>query len=227
MRKRTSNDEPYWAPLPRQRFTPTQTLTIVIRHLIPLIGLFFYDGSAGQFLILSVFNIAFTIACIGTLGIAVSTRQENGPSPNIADEIVAWLLLLTIGIVVSLVLTTMFGWVIAIFVAATPEGLFTATLAWSVLAIVVFASPGLFQQYRSDLRSGMNEEQRKQRDQPNVLVHVLCAGLIFMLSGYINDFGRHGLLIAAVIVTALFIFRDLRPDLMRELTRPKTRPPGS
>jgi hypothetical protein len=29
----------------------------------------------------------------------------------------------------------------------------------------------------------------------------------------------------AIAVTGLFIFRDLRPDLMRELTRPKNRPP--
>ena len=54
---------------------------------------------------------------------------------------------------------------------------------------------------------------------------VFCAGLIFMMSGYIMDLGRYGLMVMVVAVTGLFVFRDLRPDLMRELTRPKNRPP--
>ena len=76
-----------------------------------------------------------------------------------------------------------------------------------------------------DLLSPLTAQERKQRDQPNVIVLVLSAGLIFMLSGYIADFGRFGLVTLAIAVNALFVFRDLRPDLMRELTRPKNMPP--
>ncbi len=226
MSKKRAPEEPYWAPLPRQHFNTTQTISIVARHLIPLAGVLLFGWSPGQFVLLSVFNIAFTVACIGTVGVAVSTRKENGPSPNLADEIASWITLLGVGVFISLLLTAMFGWVIALFAAATsPHGLFDLSLAGSALLMVVSAAPGLFQQYQADMRSSMTEEERKKRDQPNVLVLVMCAGLIFIISGYIPDLGQYGLVIMAIAVTGLFIFRDLRPDLMRELTRPKNRPP--
>lgn len=227
MGKKPQVEEPYWEPLPRQHFGAVQTISIIARHLIPLAGVLFFGGSAGQFLVLSVFNIAFTIACIGTLGVAVSTRQEVGPSPNLADAIGSWVTLFLVGAIASLVLTVMFGWVIALVASSQSPDLFNRSMGWSLLAILFSAAPGLFQQYQADLRSGMTEQQRKQRDQPNVLVHLVCAGLIFIMSGYADDFGRYGLPTMAIAVTALFIFRDLRPDLMREFTRPKNRPPPS
>jgi hypothetical protein len=224
MKKEPKPEEPHWAPLPRQHFNTVQIAGIVLRHLIPLIAVLFLGGSAGQFLLLSVFNIAFNVACIGTLGVGVSTRKEVGPSPNLADAIGAWIFLFVICIVASLVLTALFGWVIVLVASASAEGLFNRSLGWALLAILASAAPGLFQQYQADMRSALTETQRKQRDQPIVLVHVLCAGLIFMLSGYIQDFGQYGLALAAIAVTGLFLFRDLRPDLMRELTRSSNRP---
>lgn len=221
-----ADDEPYWAPLPRQHFSAAQTIGIVTRHLIPLAGVLLLGWSAGQFLLLSVFNIAFTVSCIGTVGVAVSTRKEDGKGRSIAAEIAFWIQLLLVCAFLSVLLTVMFGWVIAVFAAAaSPHGLFDRTLAWSALAILASAAPGLLQQYQADMRSSMTERERKQRDQPNVLVLVLCAGLIFILSGYILDLGRFGLVVMVIAVTGLFVFRDLRPDLMRELTRPKNRPP--
>lgn len=62
----------------------------------------------------------------------------------------------------------------------------------ALLAVALGAAPGLWFQYQEDVRSGLGEEQRKQRDQPEVLVLVMCAGLIFILSGNAAGWGTTG-----------------------------------
>ena len=54
--------QPYWAPTARPSFTRAQQASIVARHLVPLACLALFGGSVLQFLLLSVFNIAFTVA---------------------------------------------------------------------------------------------------------------------------------------------------------------------
>jgi MFS family permease len=213
-------DAPYWAPLARQRLAPLQIAGIVMRHSIPLVGMLWFGWSAGQFLLLSVFNIAFGIACIGTVGVAVSTASTP---TGLADSVGTWLSLVAVAIGISALLTLMFGWVVALLVGGAA---FDVSLAWSALAMVVTALPGLITQYQTDLRAGLSEEQRKQRDQPNVLTLAMCGALIFILSGYAAKAGGFGVAVMVIGVTALFLFRDLRPDLMRELTRPAHRPPS-
>ena len=205
------------APPPEPRPRGAAAASIVLRHLIPLAFLLFLGGSAAQFLLLNVFNIAFTIMGIGTLGVSVSMRDEMR-SFGLANEISSWGTLLAINIVGSLVLTGLFGWVLALAVSSLDEGgLFTKSLCWSLLAIVVCAGPEMFRQYRLDVASKLSEQQRKLRDQPIVFIHLLCGGFIFILSGYAFELGRAGFAALALLVTAMFVFRDLRPDLMRQL----------
>jgi hypothetical protein len=218
-RKRRAIAEPHWAPLPRPRFGPWQTLSIVARHVVPLACLSWFGGSVLQFLLLCVFNLAFSIAGIGTVGVAVSTRQEV-VSTGWADRIGAWITLAGVCVAASLLLSFLFGWVIAVFAAHEAQGLWNRSLWWSVLAIVASALPGLFWQFNDDLRAGLPEEARKQRDQPIVGVHLFSAGFIFLLAAWTLNWGRFGAGLMAVLVTTLFIFRDLRPDLARALTRP-------
>jgi hypothetical protein len=216
--------EPYWEPLARQKFSTAQTVSIVARHVVPLLGLWWYGGSVENFLLLSVFNIAYSIACIAVVGLAVSTRQTVGDQ-GATDSISALIALLVIGAVITLVLTVMFGWAIALIASESSLGLWNKQLGWSALAIVVVALPDMVRQYQQDMAAKLPEEQRKKRDQPVVGGLLLCAGLIFVLSGYAASWGRFGVICMALLITALFIFRDLRPDLMRELTRPSNRPP--
>jgi len=218
-------EERYWSPLARQKFRTGETIAIIARHLVPLCGVLFFGASAENFLLLSIFGIAFTIACIGTMGLVMSV-QDTINSKGLANKIATWIFLIAINLFVSLFLTAMFGWVLALFASESAMGLWNAPLGWSVLAIIVCALPGLYRQYSDDMNSKMSETDIKKRDQPQVLVHVLCAGMLFMMSGYVGDWGYYGLIAMAILVTALFIFRDLRPDLMRELTRPSNRPPG-
>jgi hypothetical protein len=217
--------EPYWEPLARRKMGAVEIASIVARNVVPLVGLWWFDGSVENFLLLSVFNIAFAISCIAVVGLAVSTRQING-YVSVADSIGTLLTLIVVGAGATLLLTGMFGWVIALIASESPSGLWNAALGWSVLAIVLAALPDMIRQYRADMAANLSEEARKRRDQPVVGGQLMCAGLIFVVSGYAGDGGRFGVIGLALAITALFIFRDLRPDLMRELTRPSNRPPG-
>ena len=217
--------EPYWEPLARRKMGAAEIASIVARNVVPLVGLWWFDGSVENFLLLSIFNIALAIACIAVVGVAVSTRQVNG-FVSVADAIAGSLTLVAVGAGVTLLLTGLFGWVIALIASESPSGLWNAALGWSVLAIVLAALPDMIRQYRADMAANLSEEARKRRDQPVVGGQLMCAGLIFVVSGYAGDGGRFGVIGLALAITALFIFRDLRPDLMRELTRPSNRPPG-
>jgi hypothetical protein len=210
---------PYWAPLARPDFSRGQQASILARNLVPLASLLFFGGSVLQFLLLSVFNLAFTVAGIGTVGVAVSTRQEV-KSTGYADQLGALLTLAVVCAGISLLLSFLFGWVIAVFAADEAQGLWNRTLWWSVLGIVLGACPGMVAQYRQDLDANLPEDARKRRDQPVVGVHLFSAGFIFLLSAFTLDWGRVGAVAMALLVTALFLFRDLRPDLARALARP-------
>jgi len=207
---------PYWSPVARPNFTRVQKASIVARHLVPLACLAFFGGSVLQFLLLCVFNLAFTIAGIGTVGVAVSTRQEV-KSTGWMDQVGAIVTLAGICIVGALVLSALFGWIIAVVASYETEGLWNATLWFGVLGTVLAALPGMVIQYNEDLHAKLSEDARKRRDQPVVGVHLFSAGFIFLLSGFTLGWEGVGATLLALLVTALFIFRDLRPDLARAL----------
>jgi hypothetical protein len=207
---------PYWSPVSRPNFTRAQQASIVARHMVPLACLALFGGSVVQFLLLSVFNLAFTIAGIGTVGVAVSTRQETR-STGAADQIGALLTLAVVCIGVSLVLSFLFGWVIALAASFEAGGLWNRTLWWGVVGTVAASLPGMVMQYQQDLEAKLSEDARKRRDQPVVGVHLFSAAFIFLLAGFTLQLGRAGAVLMALLVTALFIFRDLRPDLARAL----------
>jgi hypothetical protein len=221
-RQRPAPPEPHWEPLARPTFDRTQVALIVAQNGVPLLGVWIYGASVENFLLLSVFSIALAIAGLAVVGLAVSARQEVGDR-GATDALAALAFLVAIGAVAALVLTALFGWVIALVASASPLGLWNAQLGWSALAIVLAAVPAMVRQFRADLAAKLPEEARKRRDQPVVGGQLMCAGLIFVLSGYAAGWGRFGVVFMAIAITALFIFRDLRPDLMRQLIRPSAR----
>jgi hypothetical protein len=222
-RRDTPVVEPHWAPLARPVLDRVQVASIVAQHAVPLLALWLPGGSVENFLLLSVFGLAFAIAGIVAVGVGVSSRQELGDRGE-ADALAALATLVLVTVVLTFLLTALFGWVVALVASGSVLGLWNAPLGWSVLSVVVAALPGRVRQYRADLAAKLADAARKQRDQPVILGHVLCAGLVFVLSGYAPAWGRGGMLLMAIAVTALFIFRDLRPDLVRELVRPTSRP---
>lgn len=85
-------------------------------------------------------------------------------------------------------------------------------LAWSALTMVIAAVPGLLHQYRADLGSMLSAKDLRERDRLNGMVLFVCGILIYML-------GSLNLTLTMIGATAVFVVRDLRPDLIRGLIR--------
>jgi hypothetical protein len=211
--------ETYWTPRPRPHFDAAQKAGIVTRNVLPLVGVLFFGWSASQFVLITVFNLGLAIVCMGCIASAVAWQKSDRQHVAWPGSLTHWISLIATALMATVLFTAMFGWVIGLFVH------WDASFIWAPVLAIFFALPAIVQQYKMDLASPMTESERKKRDQPNVITLVLCAGLIFMMSGYIADFGRFWLTIVAIAITVLLTFKDFRPDLMRELTRPKNMPP--
>jgi hypothetical protein len=186
-----------------------------VRNFAPLSGVLVFGWSISPFLLVSVFNIGFAIGCIGAEGVTVSQRQMSAAPVRAFGMLADMLRMLCTATLAATVLSALFGWVVAILALGENAQVFDRALLWSVSATIVSFLPGILAQYRHDLALGIDEETRKARDQPAVFGLLSSGGLTFILSGYAARFGNHGLAALAVLVTALFTFRDLRPDLMR------------
>lgn len=57
----------------------------------------------------------------------------------------------------------------------------------------------------------LTEMQRKQRDQPKVMVHLIFAGFFFIVFSYVMSFDRFGLIAMAIAVTPCLFFAICAP----------------
>ncbi|WP_146151741.1 hypothetical protein [Ahniella affigens] len=187
---------------------------IFFRHLIPLSIVLVLGHSAGHFLLLTVFNLALTMSTLAVVGVAVSMR---GKYISTMDQIAGLTTLLAVGLGVTLLLTALFGWVVAVLIDATEGSLMNPELIGSAALMLVCNVPHAWRQYQDGVKNPMSEVAAQQRDRPLIFAHLFSAGLVFMLAPYAFEFGRIGLLILACLLTGVFVFRDLRPDLIRRL----------
>ena len=192
------------------------TAGIVVRNLIPPVMVIAFGWSIGQYVLLSVFDLTFAVTSIAMVGVSVSHREVMSASGPL-DAFGSWLTVIGAGAFVSLLLTAMFGWVVALMAWEADRRLFDRTLVWSALAIVLAAAPALYRQYRVDVESGLSEAVRKRRDEPRINVLMASLAAILFASFWAARGGTIGLYALAIAVTALSLVRDLRPDLLRRL----------
>jgi hypothetical protein len=212
------------APVPTitpQRLTALEKAGIVARNLIPLLMIVAFGWSLGQYLLLSVFSLTFSVTSIAMVGISVGHRESMHASA--LDALGSWLSVLAAGILVSLLLTAMFGWVVAVMAWQGDGVLFDCSLVISALAIVLAAVPGMHARFRADAASGLSEQQRMMRDRPEIDMQLASAAAILLGSFFAAQWGRFGVVVLALAVTVLSLVRDLRPDLLRRLLPPPER----
>ena len=202
----------------RPRLGALETTGIVARNLIPLVMILAFGWSLGQYLVLSVFNVTFSVTSIAIVGVSVSHRESMHTSG--LDAFGSWLTVIFAGAFVAVLLTAMFGWTVALVAWESDRQLFDRSLVLSALAIVVAAAPGMYARYRADAASGLPEDVRKRRDQPEISVLMGSAALILFASFFVASWGRVGVVLLALLVTGLSLARDLRPDLMQRLLPP-------
>ncbi|MBN8482962.1 MAG: hypothetical protein J0L88_15360 [Xanthomonadales bacterium] len=206
-------DVPDAAPTAR---TPIETVGIIVRDVIPLGMVLAFGWSIGQYVLISVFDLTFAVTSIAMVGVSVSHRQVMNASGPL-DALGSWLAVVGAGALVSLLLTAVFGWVVALMAWQEEGRLFDRTLVLSALAIVLAAAPSMYRRYRADAASGLPEAVRKRRDEPRIQVLMASMAMILFASFWAAQGGRIGLHALAVAVTALSLLRDLRPDLLRKL----------
>ena len=198
------------------RYGRIELAGIVVRNLIPLVMVVVFGWSIGQYVLLSVFDLTFTLASIAMVGVSVSHREVMNASGPL-DAFGSWLGVVGAGAFVSLLLTAMFGWVVALMAWEADRRLFDPTLVWSALAIVLSAAPAMYRQYRVDVGSGLSEAVRKRRDEPRINGLMASLAAILLASFWAAQGGTIGLHVLAIAVTALSLMRDLRPDLLSRL----------
>lgn len=198
------------------RPTGIEIAGIVLRNLIPLAMVVVFGWSIGQYVLLSVFDLTYAVTSIAVVGVSVSHRDAMNASGAL-DAFGSWLMVIGVGAFVSLLLTAMFGWVVALMAWQDDRRLFDATLVWSALAIMLAAAPAMYRQYRADVASGLPEAVRQRRDEPRIRVLMASMAMILFASFWAAQAGTIGLVVLAILVTALSLVRDLRPDLLRRL----------
>ncbi len=194
----------------RPPLSALQVAGIVVRHLVPVVQVVFFGGSAGQFLLLSVFNISFSLAAIGTIGVAVSDRQRA--RRRAVDGRESWPRLLGAALLVTVLFTTLLGWWIVAAAADEGEPIWGLSLLASASVMLAATVPGFVRQYRADLASTLTEKERQARDRLDGGVLFLSGGLVYLMAG-------HNLTLTMIGATAVFIARDLRPDLFARAVR--------
>lgn len=197
------------------RPTTAQIIAALARHLPPLIGVLAFGWSAGQFLVCAVFNTTWPIGVIAATGVVVSARQSGDSPPNLAAQAHDLLLITVIALVAALALGALFGWVLAVIAMHGDARTFDRSL---LVSLGMTIAPGLvaaFGQYRADLASGLGEAARKQRDQPAIFMLLASAAIVFIVSGHLAQLGGFALPASVGVLTALFVARDLRPDLLQ------------
>jgi hypothetical protein len=190
----------------------------VARHVVPLVGVVVFGGSVAQFLLLCVFNIAWTIAGIGLVGVAVSTAPSREEIDRLGT-LDSWVTMVATAAFIGLLLTGLSGWLLVLLAGREAGASWDAAFAWAVLAIVIGSAPGLQRRYREDLSAGLGEPARRRRDQPEVFVQLLLLVVVWLLSALALDWGRAGAIVLAIVMTAVFIACDLRPQVVRAWAR--------
>jgi len=194
-----------------------QLLAVLLRHGLPLVGMLAYGWSAGQFLVCAVFNTTWPIGVIAATNIVVSDRLAARSAADVAPRSSDLLRVTAIALAVALVLGMLFGWIVVVAAAQGDAHTFDPSLLISVGMTIASGSVAAFTQYRADLAARLDEATRKQRDQPAIFALLASAAIVFMVSGHLAQLGGFALPVSVCVLTALFIVRDLRPDLLRRI----------
>lgn len=195
----------------------TQATAVLLRHLPPLMGVLAFGWSAGQFLLSAVLNTTWPIGVIVATNIGVSDRQAMRAPADEAAQTRDLLRLAATAMIVALILGALFGWVVIVFATQVDTHTFGRPLLLSFGMTILSGLAAAFAQYRADLAAQLDEATRKRRDQPAIFALLASAAILFVVSANVAQFGRGALPVLVSVLTALFVVRDLRPDLLRRM----------
>jgi len=194
-----------------------QVVAVLARHLPPLVGVFAYGWSVGQFLVCAVFNTTWQIGVIAATNIVVSERLATRSMPDASQRARDLWRLAMIALVAALFLGALFGWITVVVATQGDSHTFDRALLIPLAMTISAGLVAVSTQYRADLAAQVAEATRKARDQPAIFALLASAAIIWFISAQFAQSGPHVAFALAIALTALFILRDLRPDFLRRI----------
>ena len=189
---------------------------ILLRHAIPLAGVFILHWSAQKFLLLAVINFAWNWTLLGAWNSATDAlltgRRQGNPV-----ALATWILMLIAGVAVFLIVTLAFGFPVYYMSASPP--IFDVEWWMSVTMSLLAPLPNLAGAIRSGVASNLADQQieasAKSRRQ------LLLVDIIPIVGAYglLANFPSPGMVGAVAVGYVLFsALCELRPDLAVEFS---------
>jgi len=206
----------------------------VLRHALPLVSLYAFNGSIEGYLLLTAFDLS-----LGLMLIVGTTRERK--DPTMVDPRSRWLVSRVASVLVLAILLAILSAIITLPIAApalifgladgvdwwsmmSHRGFWIPVAGMSILAAIraqrafeATTTPGLARPpTRKAPVIGDLERDRKQSLAAKAAQVTLIAtfvGLCYVLI----TFGRWGLYALPIIYAALLVFYDIRPDLAQRL----------
>ena len=204
------------------------------RHSVPLVSLYFLDGSIPRYLLLTAFNLSLGLMLIVGLTRAPSDPTTVDPRATLLPARLAAVAILSIFLAVVAAFIT-----VPIFGAALIFSLHAGTDWWEVLShknfwvMVGFISliAGLRAQLGFEATTVVGEKgtspqaapvvgdmtQDRKRSKAEYAAQVTLIATFVFLSFSMMHFGSWGFYVLPVAYMAILVFYDTRPDVGRKL----------
>src|SRR5258708_8512522 len=206
----------------------------IVRHLVPLLPLYVFDGSIASYLLLTAFDLS-----LGLMLIVGTTRDRKDPTS--VDPRSRWLVMRLLAILFIAVFLAVCAALIALPISgpALIFGLSTDVDWWATVSDKNFWIPvvgmsllaaaraqGAFESTTTPGHRGQpsregpvigNLEQDRKRSLADNAAQVTLIATFVGLCYVLITFGRWGMYALPIIYAALLVFYDARPDIARQI----------
>jgi len=209
-------------------------LVDIVRHAVPLLPLYVFNGNIAGYLLLTAFDLS-----LGLMLIVGTTRERKDPTS--VDPRSRWLVMRLLAVLVMAVFLALVAVIVAMPIAAPAFifGLSTGVDLWAVVSDKAFWIPvvgmsllaavraqGAFEATTTPGRRGEpsregpvigNLEQDRKRSLADNAAQVTMIATFVLLCYLLLAFGRWGMYTLPILYAALLVFYDARPDIAQQI----------
>jgi hypothetical protein len=205
-----------------------------LRHVVPLLPLYVFNGNIASYLLLTAFDLS-----LGLMLIVGTTRERKDPTS--VDPRSRWLVMRLLAVLVIAVFLAIVAAIVAMPIAAPAFifGLSTGVDLWAVVSDETFWIPvvgmsllaaaraqGAFEATTTPGRRGAPSregpvigdlEQDRKRSLAANAAQVTMIATFVLLCYLLLTFGRWGLYTLPILYATLLVFYDARPDIAQQI----------
>jgi hypothetical protein len=211
------------------RLADPRAIPILMRHAIPVIGVFVFDWSVLETVAALLLDAVSTLWMVGALGSYLAVKELDHGEPGLMSTLHFWAGVLGTFLVIAGLLTFMVAVPAAFFLplvqSAGADPMTLVTSGWlprAFAAMLAFQLPGLAGRIRAAQASGVAPEKMGMDTEVGFVVHrtALLSGMSSMLALF-GPYALHVLVIAAQVLGAVSeIMRDHYVGMLMGGSRP-------